>query len=656
MPHDMTLRNGQGQDTPPNGDFANGPNTATAELLDETGAPVADESLNHAEAEVATHSQTATVQLVKDSATGDVPLRIGRYRIVRLVGQGTAGSVYEAFDELLTRRVAIKLQCESRATADVSEFQDEARTLAALEHPGIVPVYDYGVTLCGRCFVVSKLIEGTNLKDWMRRRRCSMVVAVDIVHAVAAALDYSHARGVIHRDVKPANLLVDPDDKVYVADFGIAVSLWEEVVQSGTTGSPAYMSPEQAAGSGARIDALTDVFSLGVVLYELLTGQRPFWGDTLDELTVAILNTEPMPPDSLRNDIPKELARVCLRALEKDSELRFQTATEFAEAARRALVDESTDKSPTRISARRWGVALAGSVLLGVVLLLGGLAILPLNEYSTSRSSPIAGTSSSDGIKALNGALPRGALWGLDEGAGALFVVEDLSTASDTTYARGPILWSDGRRVQPLGEGIDAMTFDGEDTAFIVCNVTVGQWRRPVLLRLKVSPGQADVARPIGSLAEAGEISGLAIHPKTGVLYGLEEDGTVFCIDRKTAATSNPRRIRIDDERLPNWESMAFDSTGRLYVLDDGDPKRIVALDVDQPNKLTQQRVWLLGHGVDEEWESLTLQQSSGHVVVSKTSGEGLIVSSLDQLPKYQSIPLPRGMVKDIEALNFAGP
>jgi beta-lactam-binding protein with PASTA domain/tRNA A-37 threonylcarbamoyl transferase component Bud32 len=254
----------------------------------------------------------------------------GRYRILRKLGSGGMANVYLAEDEDLGRRVAIKILNDRYANDElfVERFRREAKSAAGLSHPNIVSIYDRGEAE-GTYYIAMEVIEGRSLKELiLTRGPLPMGHAIAYTLEMLEALRFAHRHGIIHRDVKPHNILIG--ERLKVTDFGIARAGASQMTEAGSImGTAQYLSPEQARG--APVTASSDLYSVGIVLYEMLTGKVPFSGDSAIEIAMKHLNEVPKPPSKIRPEVPEELDQVVLRALAKAPEDRYQTAEEFAE-------------------------------------------------------------------------------------------------------------------------------------------------------------------------------------------------------------------------------------------------------------------------------------------------------------------------------------
>ena len=275
--------------------------------------------------------------------------RVGRYLVERVIGRGGFGTVYLARDEQLARLVAIKIaHPEMIANPERRDaYLDEARIVARLDHPNIVPVHDVGSTPEVPFYSVSKYVPGTDLSEKLRQYRFHPLEAAELIAVIADALHYAHKQGLVHRDVKPGNILIDQQGTPFLVDFGLA--LREDSLDSAPryVGTPTYTSPEQARGEGHRVDGRSDIFSLGIVFYELLTGKRPFKGSSQEELLRQVASYEPRPPRQYNELIPAEAERICQRAMEKLACDRYMSAHDMASDLRHLLSQQAITPIPS---------------------------------------------------------------------------------------------------------------------------------------------------------------------------------------------------------------------------------------------------------------------------------------------------------------------
>src|SRR6266536_496474 len=300
---------------------------------------------------------------------------LGDYELLEEVGRGGQGVVFRARQKSLNRTVALKIiglgQWASKA--HVKRFRLEAEAAASLDHPGIVPIYEVGEG-DGSCYFSMKFIEGGELDEVVKRQPMSVRQVAELMAKVARTVHYAHEHGILHRDIKPGNILLDAKGEPHLTDFGLARLVETESSVTHTLdilGTPSYMAPEQAVGNNAAVSSATDVYGLGAVLYELLTGQPPFAGGTTYQTIKLLLDTQPRQPRLLNPKIDRDLSTICLKCLEKDPKRRYPSALALAEDLERWLKHEPIQARRTGIFARgkKWVQRNPTSALLTASLI-----------------------------------------------------------------------------------------------------------------------------------------------------------------------------------------------------------------------------------------------------------------------------------------------
>jgi TolB-like protein/Flp pilus assembly protein TadD len=340
----------------------------------------------------------------------------GDYELLEEIGRGGQGVVYRAHQKSLNRSVALKVIGRGPWTTErhLKRFRREAQAAAHLEHPGIVPIYEVGER-DGQCYFSMKFVDGGQLDEVVRHSPISIRQAVDLIAKVARTVHYAHKHGILHRDIKPGNILLDKNGEPHLTDFGLARLVEAESTVTATLdvlGTPSYMAPEQASGEHRKVSKATDVYGLGAVLYQLLTGQPPFAGGTTYETIKLLLDTEPRQPRLLNPKIDRDLSTICLKCLEKDPQRRYPAAAGLAEDLEHWLRHEPIRAKPSGLftHARKWvrrnpsTTVLATSLLafaigLGVmvwnrepaVIIPKSVAVLPFENLSEDPNSAYIG-------------------------------------------------------------------------------------------------------------------------------------------------------------------------------------------------------------------------------------------------------------------------
>ncbi len=319
------------------------------------------------------------------SALKNPKQRLGKYVLVQEAGRGGMGVVYKAWDSALRRWVAIKLLTSPGDSDDLTRFQREAQTAAALKHPNIVAIHEVG-HLDGRYFIAMEYVDGPTLA----RRRLPVRRAAEAMLDVARALEYAHSKGIVHRDLKPQNVMLDGEGTPHVMDFGLAKNVRAEsqLTVSGTiVGTPSYMAPEQALGKIHIIDRRTDVYGLGAVLYEVLTGRAPFQGGSPLETLGQVVDAEVRPPSSINRAVPEEVDTIVLRCLEKEKARRYPSARLLAEDLDRWLKGEPIAARRSSIVQRLGRQAARNKPLLAAAAAIAAaLAVVLLGVAQSGRT------------------------------------------------------------------------------------------------------------------------------------------------------------------------------------------------------------------------------------------------------------------------------
>lgn len=288
------------------------------------------------------------------TAAIELPCRIGDYELLEELGRGGMGVVYKALHVSLNRIVALKMLLRGRFASadDQSRFRAEAEAIAQLDHPNIIPVYEVG-QLEGQVYFSMKYVKGRTLHEILADGPIEAKEAARIVEKISMAIDFAHRRGVLHRDLKPSNVLIDDEGEPHVNDFGLAkqLSSGDSITRSGAViGTPAYMAPEQAAGNRRQVGPVSDVYSLGSILYHAITGQPPFTGESAVDVVLRVLEEDALPARAINPQVNRDLEMIATRCLQKPTDLRYQSAALLAQDLQAWLSDEPVSARTGRVS------------------------------------------------------------------------------------------------------------------------------------------------------------------------------------------------------------------------------------------------------------------------------------------------------------------
>jgi len=305
-------------------------------------------------------------------------MKFGRYEVISEIGRGSMGVVYKAHDPNLDLTIALKVLRQDRMSSDafMKRFLSEAKALGRLDHPNIIRVYNVDEDQ-GNVYIAMEFIEGESLNDVIQRKRFTVEEIIEIGSTVAETLDYAHRQGIIHRDIKPSNILVRSDGRLKITDFGIAhiedTAAPKQTQAGEILGTPAYMSPEQVLSQ--QVDGRSDIFSLGVILYELSAGRMPFTGQNLAAIFNAITQIEPVPVHEGNPDIPNDVSTIISKCLQKNPDHRFRSGHELLNALKACLKKEGT-AAPSAIPAAQKKPKGRSLIAAAAIIIATGLGLV----------------------------------------------------------------------------------------------------------------------------------------------------------------------------------------------------------------------------------------------------------------------------------------